>query len=123
MKLQVQKHIEDYHDGRFVFCRPNGYPYASRFIYDRIIRIINKAGLTKVEGPHILRHTHITMLTEAGVDLRTIMDRVGHDDSKTTIEIYTHVTDRMKEDAATKLKVSFGDILQGVNSGRNVTGM
>lgn len=112
VKLSKRKGIEDYHDGNFVFCRENGYPYASRFIYERIIRLIKKTSITKIEGPHILRHTHITMLTEAGVDLKTIMDRVGHEDSKTTMEIYTHVTEIMKEDAAKKIKNRYGDILK-----------
>lgn len=52
------------------------------------------------------------MLTEAGVDLKTIMDRVGHDDSKTTMDIYTHVTEKMKEDATEKIKNRYGDILK-----------
>ncbi|EGQ21128.1 MULTISPECIES: tyrosine-type recombinase/integrase [Sporosarcina] len=112
IKLGVRKGIEDYHEGNFVFARQNGYPYASRFIYDRIIRLLKKTSIKKIEGPHILRHTHITMLTEAGVDLKTIMDRVGHDDSKTTMDIYTHVTEKMKEDATEKIKNRYGDILK-----------
>lgn len=36
------------------------------------------------------------MLTEAGVDLNTIMERVGHDDMQTTLKVYTHVTKKMK---------------------------
>ena len=111
IKLGTRKGIVDYHDGNFVFCRDNGYPFSSRIIYDRIIRLIKKTSITKIEGPHILRHTHITMLTEAKVDLKTIMDRVGHEDSKTTMDIYTHVTEKMKEDATVKIKNRYGDIL------------
>lgn len=111
IRLSTRKDIEDFHDGNFVFCRQNGYPYSSRFIYDRIIRLIKMTSITKIEGPHILRHTHITMLTEAKVDLKTIMDRVGHEDSKTTMDIYTHVTEKMKEDATAKIKNRYGDIL------------
>lgn len=123
IKLGTRKGITDYHDGNFVFCRNNGYPYASRFIYERIIRLIKMTSITKIEGPHILRHTHITMLAEAGVDLKTIMDRVGHDDSKTTMDIYTHVTDKMKEDATAKMKTRYGDILKLSTPTRNVIEM
>ncbi|WP_353057139.1 MULTISPECIES: hypothetical protein [Paenibacillus] len=35
------------------------------------------------------------MLAEAGVVLKTIMQRVGHDDPDTTLKVYTHVTDKM----------------------------
>ncbi|BCG60032.1 hypothetical protein PUR_34570 [Paenibacillus sp. URB8-2] len=51
------------------------------------------------------------MLTEAGVDLATIMARVGHDDEKTTLKLYTHVTNKMKKDATEKVKIHFESIL------------
>src|SRR5690625_3269389 len=35
-------------------------------------------------------------LTETGIDLPTIMGRVGHDDIETTMGVYTHVTNKMK---------------------------
>lgn len=112
IKLGKRKGIDDYHDGNFVFCRDNGYPYSSKFLHYRIGRIVKKIGLKKIQGAHILRHTHITMLAEADVDFKTIMDRVGHEDSKTTMEIYTHVTDNMKTGAQEKMKNRYGDILK-----------
>ncbi|MCP3795661.1 tyrosine-type recombinase/integrase [Paenibacillus sp. CH40] len=51
------------------------------------------------------------MLSEAGVDLKTIMKRVGHDDPETTLKIYTHVTEKMKKDANEKIRIHFADIL------------
>lgn len=112
IRLKFRKSIADYEDANFIFTHDNGYPYASRFIYDRTIRLCKKAGLEKVEGPHILRHTHITMLTESGVDLPTIMQRVGHEDSKTTTTIYTHITKRMKKEATDQLSSKFGNLFQ-----------
>lgn len=51
------------------------------------------------------------MLTEAGIDLINIMKRAGHDDAKTTMKIYTHVTNKMKKDNALKVKIHFGSLL------------
>ncbi|WP_236809623.1 tyrosine-type recombinase/integrase [Bacillus glycinifermentans] len=65
-------------------------------------RLLEKTSIMKHATPHILRHTHISMLTEAGVDLPTIMKRMGYDDIRTTMKIYTHVTEKMKEDAPKK---------------------
>jgi integrase len=46
---------------------------------------------------HTFRYTHISLLAEAGVPIKAIMDRVGHSDMKTTLEIYNQVTSATKE--------------------------
>ena len=52
---------------------------------------------------HIFRHTHISILTELNTPLKAIMDRVGHSNPNTTLKIYTHVTNKMKNDIVDKL--------------------
>ncbi|MBO5389282.1 MAG: tyrosine-type recombinase/integrase, partial [Lachnospiraceae bacterium] len=47
---------------------------------------------TKKVTPHILRHTHASLLMSQGVNIDTISRRLGHEDSKITKEIYLHVT-------------------------------
>ncbi|WP_307894015.1 tyrosine-type recombinase/integrase [Bacillus swezeyi] len=102
---------EEYHNENFVFARSKGYPTLQNTLIERMERILKKTSIKKHATPHIFRHTHISMLTEAGVDLPTIMDKVGHDDMKTTMKIYTHVTNKMKKDASQKVQETFGDIL------------
>lgn len=46
---------------------------------------------------HIFRHTHISKLAEIGTPVYVIQDRVGHEDSKLTQQIYLHVTEGMRE--------------------------
>lgn len=58
-------------------------------------------------GTHILRHTHITMLVEAEVDLPVIMERVGHSDINITLEIYAHVTKKMQKKSDDKINEYF----------------
>ena len=41
--------------------------------------------------PHILRHTYITNLIYAGVDPKTVQYLAGHENSKTTMDIYCKV--------------------------------
>ncbi|MFJ7933667.1 tyrosine-type recombinase/integrase [Sporosarcina sp. NPDC096371] len=64
-------------------------------------------GINDVSGTHILRHTHITMLVEAGVDLPVIMERVGHSNINITLEIYTHVTKKMQQQSDDKINEYF----------------
>nr|WP_249274508.1 site-specific integrase [Enterococcus sp. 9E7_DIV0242] len=80
----------------YIFTTRNGKPLSLQS-YNLSLRTSAKAlSIDKKVSSHMLRHSHISLLTELGIPLKAIMDRVGHEDSKTTLKIYTHTTKNMQ---------------------------
>ncbi|MBF7051055.1 tyrosine-type recombinase/integrase [Streptococcus sp. HF-2466] len=91
-----------YRDMGYLFTTKNGVP-----IQTNSFNLALKAANKRLEKPiqknltsHIFRHTLVSRLAENNVPLKAIMDRVGHADSKTTVQIYTHITKKMKSNVA-----------------------
>lgn len=51
---------------------------------------------------HGFRHTHASLLFEAGATIKEVQDRLGHSDIATTMNIYAHVTEAKRDEAAEK---------------------
>lgn len=56
-------------------------------------RYLKDVGLDGVT-PHMLRHTACTMMIESGMDVSSVKNQMGHSDIQTTLEIYTHITQK-----------------------------
>lgn len=69
------------------FYTPNSFAYASR-----VIRF--KLGYKNFDF-HSLRHTHATMLIEAGANIKDVSLRLGHSNIETTLQTYAHGTEKM----------------------------
>lgn len=52
---------------------------------------------------HELRHTFATLALQNGVDIKTLSGMLGHYSSGFTLDTYTHITDKMQQEAAEKV--------------------
>lgn len=95
---------EDFIDRGYVFTNTAGSPIDLNKVNSIIKEATEISSIKKRVTTHTLRHTHISTLAQLGINLKAIQDRVGHSDYKTTLEIYTHVTDQMAKDMMNKLE-------------------
>lgn len=101
----IQRLGDDYNNQGFVFAKTErhaGYPIVIKMVQLRMARLLTLADLNTELTPHSLRHTHTSLLAEAGVALEQIMDRLGHSDDQITKNVYLHVTKEMKKEASQK---------------------
>ena len=95
---------DQYHDSGFVFTNSFGHPmnfdtFRTRYFY----RMCKKAGLPEGFTMDSIRHTHATMLLEAGISPNVISKRLGHSSVAFTLQTYAHVTKKMERSAADKI--------------------
>lgn len=108
IKEQIIENATNGFDTDFIFINTLGEPITNSRVIGALKRHGQKIGIDKNITTHMFRHSHISLLAELGIPLTAIMDRVGHSDSKTTLEIYSHVTQKMVSDISSKLdKIKF----------------
>lgn len=93
----------------WVFPSPvkEGEPRNPDSIYGKFQKILKRAGCKKIRF-HDLRHTFATMALENGMDIKTLSAMIGHISAETTLNIYSHITDTMQQQAAVRIDREIG---------------
>lgn len=84
-----------YKDSNFVCTKENG-EHITTDTLKYLSRVVNYS-LNINFNFHALRHTHATMLLEAEADMKDIQKRLGHSKLSTTMDTYSHVTEKMEK--------------------------
>jgi integrase len=90
-----------------VCARPDGQPTKPLGLSNMFFKFIRKLQDLPTIRFHDLRHTHATQLLLAGVHPRIAQERLGHSTVALTLDLYSHVTATMQEDAAAKIDAAF----------------
>ena len=78
-------------NNEYLFLNKNGTKISSRYIGKMIDNVLKKCALEYHISPHTLRHTFATDMLNAGADLISVKELLGHSSIDTT-SIYTHIT-------------------------------
>lgn len=86
----------------WLFCTATGAFLCRDAILWELRKILKDAGLPRLRT-HDLRHTHATLLLQAGVPVKVVSERLGHGSTAITNDTYAHVLPTMQADAVKRL--------------------
>lgn len=95
-----------WHRGQFeglIFTTETGTPIDRHNDRRAWIALLRKAGVSAVRL-HDGRHTAATLLLEQGVPARVVMEILGHASTRITLDVYSHVTDDLSDEAAAAME-------------------
>ncbi|MCP1226607.1 site-specific integrase [Sebaldella sp. S0638] len=97
-QVELKKIYDEYYykNYDFVICRENGSPIPGIYI-SNLCQDLEDKGLPFKFNFHMLRHTHATLLLEAGANIIDVSKRLGHKKISTTLNRYSHATKKMTE--------------------------
>lgn len=104
---------EKWTEQNLVFSNQTGGFLSNRTVYDCYKRILHKIGCPAYRF-HDLRHTFATYHLEAGTDIKTVSELLGHADVGFTLNTYGHVTKIMRTESARRISKSIESVCCGV---------
>lgn len=98
-------------DWNLVFTDELGGHLSAVTVYNNFKRLAKQAGFPEARF-HDLRHSYAVAALQAGDDIKTVQENLGHHAAAFTLDVYGHVTEKMKEDSAARMEA----FINGVSS-------
>lgn len=92
----------EWQDTGFIFTRRDGRAHDPDVVSQRFDQLVRRAELPRVRF-HDLRHTHATLLLQAGVPSHVVSMRLGHRSVAFTLQQYAHVLLQQQAEAVERL--------------------
>lgn len=86
-----------------VFTNELGHHLCSVTVYNHLKKILESIGLGHIRF-HDLRHSFAAISLQNGDDIKTVSENLGHATVAFTLDVYGHVTDKMKKDSADRMQ-------------------
>lgn len=80
----------------YIFLSRQRKPLSISIFNLKLKEIEKECNINKTLSSHIFRHSHVSLLAELNLPLKSIMERVGHSNANTTLKIYNHVTKKTR---------------------------
>lgn len=94
---------ESWEKSDFVFTDTLGHHFSAQTVYLHFKKLAAKAGYPDARF-HDLRHSYSVAALQSGDDIKTVQENLGHHTAAFTLDVYGHVTDRMKQASADRME-------------------
>ena len=106
--IEILKDWHKYSTKGLLFKNESGSPKSIVHVNNLLNRVWRRYPDFKRITPHGFRHTHCSLLFEAGATIKEVQERLCHENIQTTMDIYAHVTQKAKDEVANKFAYYIG---------------
>lgn len=94
---------ETWEDSGFVFTDDLGHHLSASTVYKSFKAVMVQIGSPETRF-HDLRHSYAVASIKSGDDIKTVQENLGHATAAFTLDIYGHVTEKMKQESAARME-------------------
>ena len=90
-------------DSGFVFTDELGHHLSASSVYKSFKKVMEQIGSPETRF-HDLRHSYAVAAIKSGDDIKTVQENLGHATAAFTLDVYGHITEKMKQDSANRME-------------------